>query len=148
MAESGGGAVGLHRTGDVLRVVLDRPERRNAMSADMVGTLVAALENAVLEDGPRVLLIEGAGADFCAGVDWVTTNERAERPRAGHLARRVPLQAHRVVQLLHDMQVPVVCAVRGWAAGFGMNLALVADFTVASRTARFWAPFAKRGFTP
>jgi 2-(1,2-epoxy-1,2-dihydrophenyl)acetyl-CoA isomerase len=46
------------------------------------------------------------------------------------------------------VQVPVVCAVRGWAAGIGLNLALAADFTVAATDARFWAPFVERGFTP
>jgi 2-(1,2-epoxy-1,2-dihydrophenyl)acetyl-CoA isomerase len=46
------------------------------------------------------------------------------------------------------VQVPVVCSVRGWAAGIGLNLALAADFTVAADDARFWAPFVDRGFTP
>jgi 2-(1,2-epoxy-1,2-dihydrophenyl)acetyl-CoA isomerase len=50
--------------------------------------------------------------------------------------------------LLCTVQVPVVCAVRGWAAGIGLNLALAADFTVAATDARFWAPFVDRGFTP
>jgi 2-(1,2-epoxy-1,2-dihydrophenyl)acetyl-CoA isomerase len=42
----------------------------------------------------------------------------------------------------------VVCAVRGWAAGIGLNLALAADFTIAATDARFWTPFVERGFTP
>jgi 2-(1,2-epoxy-1,2-dihydrophenyl)acetyl-CoA isomerase len=50
--------------------------------------------------------------------------------------------------LLCTVQLPVVCAVRGWAAGIGLNLALAADFTVAADDARFWAPFVDRGFTP
>ena len=46
------------------------------------------------------------------------------------------------------MQTPVVCAVRGWAAGIGFQLALAADFTIATTDATFWEPFAERGFTP
>jgi 2-(1,2-epoxy-1,2-dihydrophenyl)acetyl-CoA isomerase len=47
-----------------------------------------------------------------------------------------------------SVQIPIVCSVRGWAAGIGCHLALASDFTIASKTARFWEPFAKRGFTP
>jgi 2-(1,2-epoxy-1,2-dihydrophenyl)acetyl-CoA isomerase len=52
-----------------------------------------------------------------------------------------------LIPLLTEVQTPVVCAVRGWAAGIGLSIALAADFTVAARDARFWAPFTERGFT-
>ena len=64
------------------------------------------------------------------------------------IQRRLPCQAHRLIPLLLSVQVPVVCAVRGWAAGIGLHLAVAADFTVAAEDARFWEPFAERGFTP
>jgi 2-(1,2-epoxy-1,2-dihydrophenyl)acetyl-CoA isomerase len=70
------------------------------------------------------------------------------KPRTGSIQRRLPAQAHRLVPLLCSVQVPVVCKVRGWAAGIGFQLALAADFTLAAHTARFWEPFAERGFTP
>ena len=60
----------------------------------------------------------------------------------------MPHTAHRLVALVASVQVPVVCAVRGWAAGIGFQLALAADFTLAATDARFWEPFADRGFTP
>jgi 2-(1,2-epoxy-1,2-dihydrophenyl)acetyl-CoA isomerase len=50
--------------------------------------------------------------------------------------------------LLLEVQLPVVCAVRGWAAGLGCQLALASDFTVATEDSRFWLPFVTRGFTP
>ena len=140
--------VDVTRGDGVLRLVLDRPARRNAVSTEMIATLVAALEAAAVDDELRVIALTGAGPDFCSGVDWVATNDAGRRPRAGHLTRRTPLGAHRVIQLLHDVQLPVVCAVRGWAVGFGLGLALAADFTVAASDATFWAPFARRGFTP
>jgi len=70
------------------------------------------------------------------------------RLRAGSIQRRLPGQAHRLIPVLLETQVPIVAAVRGWAAGIGLAFALAADVTVASRTATFWAPFSSRGFTP
>lgn len=148
MADDLAGAVHRSRDGDVLRVVLDRPARRNALSAEMVTTLVETFEAAAVDDALRAVVLEGAGGDFCTGVDYVSTNQSGVRPRAGHLTRKNPLNAHRVIELVHGLQVPVVCPVRGWAAGFGLGLALAADFTVATPSALFWAPFKQRGFTP
>ena len=77
-------------------------------------------------------MLRGAGDDFCAGADWVATNsDDGARPRTGSIQRRTPLQAHRLIELIIEVQLPVVCAVRGWAAGLGCQLALAADFTVA-----------------
>jgi 2-(1,2-epoxy-1,2-dihydrophenyl)acetyl-CoA isomerase len=58
------------------------------------------------------------------------------------------LQAHRLIEVMTEVQLPIVCAVRGWAAGLGCQLALAADFTIAAQTATFWQPFVARGFTP
>ena len=70
------------------------------------------------------------------------------KPRAGSIQRRLPTQAHRLIPLLCTVQVPVVCKVRGWAAGIGFQIALAADLTIAADDARFWEPFGERGFTP
>jgi 2-(1,2-epoxy-1,2-dihydrophenyl)acetyl-CoA isomerase len=72
----------------------------------------------------------------------------APRPRAGSIQRRLPTQAHQLIPLVCEIQVPVVCKVRGVAAGIGFSLALAADFTIAAADARFWEPFVQRGFTP
>jgi 2-(1,2-epoxy-1,2-dihydrophenyl)acetyl-CoA isomerase len=53
-----------------------------------------------------------------------------------------------LIELLVEIQLPVVCAVRGWAAGLGCQIALAADFTVATESSRFWEPFVHRGFSP
>jgi 2-(1,2-epoxy-1,2-dihydrophenyl)acetyl-CoA isomerase len=79
----------------------------------------------------------------------VATNSAAgQRPRTGDLVRRIPHAAHRAVELVHSIQLPVVCSVQGWAVGMGCNLALAADFTVAATDAVFWEPFVDRGFSP
>jgi 2-(1,2-epoxy-1,2-dihydrophenyl)acetyl-CoA isomerase len=142
------GSVTASRDGDVLRLTLDRPSRRNALSKSMIDTFVDLLTVAAADDSLRAIHIRGAGDDFCAGADWVATNSSGQRPRTGDLVRRIPHTANRVIELVHGIQLPVVCSVRGWAVGLGCNLALAADFTVAADDAVFWEPFVGRGFSP
>jgi 2-(1,2-epoxy-1,2-dihydrophenyl)acetyl-CoA isomerase len=131
----------------VLWVTLDRPARKNALDVAAIARIVAALERAATDDSLRAVFLTGNGPDFCSGADWVASNAAGARPRTGSLQRRVPLQAHRLVALLAELQLPVVCRVRGWAAGLGFQLALAADFTLAAETACFWEPFIERGFS-
>jgi 2-(1,2-epoxy-1,2-dihydrophenyl)acetyl-CoA isomerase len=145
---SADGSVIARRDGAMLRLTLNRPARRNSLSHSMVDALVGALTEAAADDGLRVIHLDGEGDDFCAGADWVATNSGGRRPRTGDLIRRVPHTAHRLVELVHSIQLPVVCTVRGWAVGLGCNLALAADFTVAADDALFWEPFVTRGFSP
>lgn len=143
------GSLTTSRDGAVLRITLDRPAQRNALSHNMIDAFVATLTNAATDDQLRAIHISGRGENFCAGADWVATNSGADpRPRAGDLVRRIPHTAHRLIELLHNIQLPVVCSVRGFAVGLGCNLALAADFTVAANEAVFWEPFATRGFSP
>ncbi|MCT7659073.1 enoyl-CoA hydratase/isomerase family protein [Mycobacterium deserti] len=141
------GRVSTSRKDGVLRITLDRPARRNSLSQPMVAALVGALTDAATDDSLRAIHLRGAEADFCAGVDWIATNA-AQRPRTGDLVRRIPLGAHRIIELIHTIHLPVVCSVRGWAAGLGCNISLAADFTVAADDAVFWEPFLDRGFSP
>ena len=136
-------------TDGVLELRIARPEKRNALDDTMMYALIDAVDAAGRDEAVRVILLTSAGDHFCSGFDIVSRNDPgAPRPRAGSIQRRLPAQAHRLIPLLLNVQVPVVCAVRGWAAGIGLNLALAADFTVAATDARFWAPFVERGFTP
>jgi 2-(1,2-epoxy-1,2-dihydrophenyl)acetyl-CoA isomerase len=137
----------------VLRIVIDRPERKGSLDPAAVRQIIEALESASTDDSLRVVVLSSAGDDFCSGADWVATNTAAngaasDKPRAGGIQRRTALQAHRLVQLLLDIQLPVVAVVRGWAAGLGCQLALAADFAIAADDSRFWLPFTRRGFTP
>lgn len=133
----------------VLRITLDRPSHKNSLTPVSVRAIVEALEGAATDDSLRAILIDSSGPDFCSGADVVAANaESSERPRVGNLQRRTALQAHRLIEMITSIQLPVVCAVRGWAAGMGCQLALAADFTIAAETATFWEPFVDRGFTP
>jgi 2-(1,2-epoxy-1,2-dihydrophenyl)acetyl-CoA isomerase len=131
-----------------LTLRLKRPEKRNAMDDTMMYAAIDAVDLAGRDEAVRVILLTSEGEHFCSGFDIVARNQEGGRPRVGSIQRRLPAQAHRLIPLLCTVQVPVVCAVRGWAAGIGLNLALAADFTVAATDARFWAPFVERGFTP
>jgi 2-(1,2-epoxy-1,2-dihydrophenyl)acetyl-CoA isomerase len=132
----------------VLRITIDRPQRKGALDVAAVRRIVGALESAATDDDLRVIVLSGTGDDFCSGSDWVASNASGDKPRPGSVQRRTPLQAHRIISLLLEVQLPVVCAVRGWAAGLGCQLALASDFTVAAEDSRFWLPFVTRGFTP
>jgi 2-(1,2-epoxy-1,2-dihydrophenyl)acetyl-CoA isomerase len=133
----------------LLTLRLDRPDKRNAIDEEMMLALVDAVEAASTDDAVRAILIEGAGDNFCGGADIVARNAASDRkPRTGSIQRRLPTQAHRLIPMLGLVQVPVVCKVRGWAAGIGFQIALAADFTLAADDARFWEPFIERGFTP
>src|SRR4051812_27307628 len=132
----------------VLRLRIDRPGKRNAIDDEMMATLLREVEKAGSDERVRVIVLEGAGEDFCSGFDIVGRNAGDRRPRAGSIQRRLPTQAHRLIPLVTTVQVPVVCKVHGWAAGIGFQLALAADFCIAADDARFWQPFIERGFTP
>ena len=73
---------------------------------------------------------------------------RERKPRTASIQRRLPTQANRLIPLVLETQLPIVCSVRGWTVGMGAQIALAADFTVTSRDARWWYPFLSRGFTP
>ncbi len=141
--------IGIGRQQGVLTVTLERPQRRNALDDTMVAELIATVEAAGQDESVRVIVLRAQGDDFCSGFDIVARNAATgPRPRVGSIQRRLPAQAHRLVPLLLTVQTPVVCEVRGWAAGIGLHLALAADFTVVAADARLWEPFVERGFTP
>jgi 2-(1,2-epoxy-1,2-dihydrophenyl)acetyl-CoA isomerase len=143
------GEVVVEAADGVLHIVIDRPDRKGSLGAAEQRRIIAALEDASTDDSLRVVLLGSRGDDFCSGADWVATNrDGGPKPRTGSVQRRTAVQAHRLIALIQEIQLPVVCAVRGWAAGLGCQLALASDFAVATESAQFWLPFAKRGFTP
>jgi len=143
------GGVVINAADNVLRIGLDRPARKNALDLTTIARVVDALEQAAMDDSLRAVVVRTTGEDFCAGADWVASNASSgPRLRPGSIQRRTPLQAHRLIELLVEVQLPVVCAVRGWAAGLGCQIALAADFTIAAESSHFWEPFLQRGFCP
>ena len=154
---SGGGAGSPYRSteglrveqkGPVLEFEIDRPAKRNALTDPIVAAMIGALSAAGPDESVRVIRISGAGDHFCAGFDIVGRNAGEARPRVGSIQRRLPGEAHRLIELLLTTQTPVVCQVQGWAAGIGLHLVLASDFAVVDEAAQLWEPYAQRGFTP
>jgi 2-(1,2-epoxy-1,2-dihydrophenyl)acetyl-CoA isomerase len=135
--------------GRVLRLVLNRPGRRNALGSESTRAVAALLSDLGRADTVRAIAITAEGDHFCAGMNLKRERpDGDERPRPTAAHRSIDSGPHRLVGALARIEVPVVAAVRGHAAGLGCSLALVADFCVTSDTAVFSTPFTRRGFTP
>ncbi|HUI02458.1 MAG TPA: enoyl-CoA hydratase-related protein [Acidimicrobiales bacterium] len=130
-------------------VTINRPERRNAMSWEVMRGLRRALEAAAADDDVRVVVLGGAGdAAFCSGADLSSMSGQGE-PEAGSLAvheARGELAA--VFHALWGLGKPTVARVQGFAMAGGFGLALACDLVIASERARFGAPEINVGLWP
>ncbi len=135
-------------TDGVLSLTLDRPERRNAITDDIVLGLIDSIEASGSDEAVRVIRLDGTGDHFCSGFDLSLRGGSDTKPRAGATQRQMRWHVNRLIPTMLETQTPIVTSVRGWAIGLGMNIALASDFVVAAEDARFWAPFTKSGFTP
>jgi len=133
--------------GPVLRIRLDRPERRNAITDDMVLALIDVLEAAGGDESVRVIAISGTGDHFCSGFD-LALRDGEERPRVGSVQRRMRTHVNRLIPAMLETQTPIVTSVQGWAIGLGLHLALASDFAIVADDARLREPFTAFGFTP
>lgn len=131
----------------VARLTFNRPERLNSFTAEMHGEVAAALEAVASDPEARALLITGEGRAFCAGQDL---NDRAVAPGgdAVDLGHSVESYYNPLVRRLAALDMPVVCAVNGVAAGAGANIALACDVVLAARSAKFIESFAAIGLIP
>jgi len=136
----------VHREGAVTRLVLNRPEKRNALSAELVAALKQALRAADADAEVRVVAVEGAGADFCSGADL-----SALRRIAGASAMENLEDVDALAELFglpRRMGKPVVALVRGRALAGGCGLATACDLVVAAESAQFGYPEVRIGFVP
>jgi 2-(1,2-epoxy-1,2-dihydrophenyl)acetyl-CoA isomerase len=132
-----------------LQVRLNRPDRSNALTDEIVLALIDLIEVAGSDESVRVIELRGAGRNFCSGFDLGGRgNDGAAKARAGATQRRLRWHVNRLIPTMLETQTPIVAGVQGWAVGLGMNIALASDFVVAANDARFRAPFNDAGFTP
>ena len=124
-------------------VKFNAPKVLNALTADMVGELSAAIRE-VVKSGARCLLLTGEGRAFCAGANL------AAKPGSGPTAPGHVLETHfnPVVNQLRKMEIPFVTAVNGPAVGVGMSFAIMSDYAVAAKSAYFLQAFANIGLIP
>lgn len=132
--------------GYVARITLNRPEKRNALNEELIAALKDALRRAHDEKDVRVVIISGAGADFCSGADLAALQKISSATVAENLEDARSLME--LFMLIRQLRVPVIAAVRGRALAGGCGLALACDLVVAGRSARFGFPECKIGFVP
>ena len=129
----------------VARITLARPGKRNAITGEMMSALREALQKAAGDSSVRVLLIRGAGKDFCAGLDLSEVLKSAEDAGAAiDSARR--LGDLYIAMRRHPK--PIVAAVQGRALGGGAGIATASDLILAAESAQFGYPEVKLGFIP
>ena len=130
---------------------LNRPDRLNAISRDMLGELSAKMVEANKDPDTRCIVLTGAGKGFCSGLDLVDVGqggigsgakEGSNRPRQLFDLRDAP------VNVMWSIDTPVVCAVNGAAAGYGMDITLLCDIRIMAESAKMAAVTAKRNVVP
>ncbi len=134
--------------GSVLRLRLDRPERRNSLTDPIVYALVDIIDAVGSDESVRVVHLGATGDHFCSGFDLGERGGSTDKPRVGSIHRRMNGHVNRLIPAMLTTQTPIVCTARGWVIGLGLDLALAADFTLVANDARLWAPFTSFGFTP
>ncbi|MGE5690951.1 MAG: enoyl-CoA hydratase-related protein, partial [Pseudomonadota bacterium] len=131
------------RDGDVLRITLARPDRRNAFDAELIAELAAAFVDV---GRARAVVLAGDGPSFCAGadVDWMRSS--VELSYDENVADALALR--RMLEAIDGCSAPVVCRVQGHALGGGAGLVACADVAVAAPDAQFAFSEAKLGIVP
>lgn len=132
----------------VATITLNRPERMNTISHPMLLELSEALLEAGRDGEVRVVIVTGAGRAFCAGLDLQDAASDQGIAKGGFaLAPTLELRDFPPV-VLHQMDKPVICAINGGAAGFGIDLALGCDIRLCATQAKLAVSFTRRGVMP
>ena len=129
------------RADGIVSVTMNRPERKNAANGAMWDELLQVFREVGSNRDDRVLVLTGAGGDFCSGADvsGMGGGDTHGLANMRHISD--------VAMALYRLPQPAIAKVRGIAAGAGMNLALLCDIVIAGETARFSEIFARRGLT-
>jgi methylglutaconyl-CoA hydratase len=140
-------AVVIYEVADaVARVTMNRPQKRNALNDDLIDGLKSALRRAHDDHEIRMVILSGAGTDFCAGADLSALQKIANASVAENLDDARSLME--LFTVLRELRIPVIAAVRGRALAGGCGLALGCDLVIAETEARFGFPEVKIGFVP
>ena len=130
----------------VMKITLNRPDVLNSFNLEMAQELHSALDEARASKTVRAVLLTGAGRGFCAGQDLSAVPLEGEgKLDLGAIVRQT---YNPVITAIRKLDMPVVCAVNGVAAGAGANLAIACDIVIAAESASFIQSFAKIGLVP
>ncbi len=137
----------IQQDGNVLTIILNRPEVLNAFNNTMLAELTEAVEAAAKDETVRCVVLTGAGRAFGSGQDLRSLVEGRSSGAISTVSEHVQ-KYHRVVLAIRNMPKPVIAAVRGVAAGISCNIALACDMRIAADDARFIEAFARIGLVP
>ncbi|MCB1253581.1 MAG: enoyl-CoA hydratase/isomerase family protein, partial [Austwickia sp.] len=129
----------------VAQITLNRPEAGNSLTVPLCHRLAVAIRAAADDATVRAVVLAGEGDRFCAGGDVRAMQAATDRAA---FVRDLVEAAHGAVRELARLEVPVLCAVQGAAAGAGLSLVLLSDLVVASPEARFTTAYAAIGLSP
>ncbi|HKR98337.1 MAG TPA: enoyl-CoA hydratase-related protein [Candidatus Dormibacteraeota bacterium] len=132
------------RAHGVLTLTLNRPERLNALTPELLDALTSLLRAADTDDSVRAIVITGAGRGFCSGHDLKAAAESGDRD----VRRALHEHYAPVIHSMRDTDKPIVAAVNGAAAGAGFSIVLAADLRLAAESASFAQAFVRIGLVP
>lgn len=139
----------LDKEGHIAVMTLNRPDKLNALSAEMIAFLPLAIQEVQEDDNMRALIITGAGRGFCSGADVSVQAARADgQQMATSRKEAVNLLGGDFILAFEKINKPVIAAINGIVAGFGLTITLCCDIRLASSDARFAAIWVKRGLIP
>jgi enoyl-CoA hydratase/carnithine racemase len=130
----------VNRDGPVLRISLNRPERRNALNYAVIDQLLDILEPVVDDDECRAVVISGEGTGFCAGDDMGGMGQPTSPRWKGRKASAAVLPQQSLIRTLRTLPKPVVASIHGYALGMGLDMALACDLRVCTETAQLGDP--------
>lgn len=131
----------------VARLVLNRPDKRNALTDDFIREITVAVNEVASDESVRVLVLSAAGTVFCAGMDLAQMQERAAAPNREELWLEDSRILRDTFKSLFEISVPTVAVVQGAAVAGGMGLVAACDLVLASSNAFFALPEPQRGIT-
>ncbi|HKO13219.1 MAG TPA: enoyl-CoA hydratase-related protein [Acidobacteriaceae bacterium] len=141
-----------HTDSGIHTILLNRPEKRNALTPELIGELTQALEAAAANHNCRVVILTGAGSAFCAGLDLDHLRQMSEVATSDpQFEESCRAEAEKIAHLLHTLYVlpkPTLAAVNGPAIAGGMGIATLCDFTLAVPEAKFGYTEVRIGFIP
>jgi 2-(1,2-epoxy-1,2-dihydrophenyl)acetyl-CoA isomerase len=138
-------AVLFEKKDSVAHVTLNRPEQMNAMNLELIDGLAVAMERAKAPE-IRAVVLKANGRCFCAGGDIRKFNEFIEQGTT--IPEAMPDRLHEMVEIMRDLEKPILASVHGPAAGAGAPLALACDLVIAAEEAIFNFAYARIGLTP